>query len=87
MITRSTFMKTPAVGAAVATAGLAVPAIASGAKIKLGYANPQSRPLAPFSDANPFILDGFAKSESGKNFEVIVKDSQDHPAKHCAGEA
>ncbi|WP_424970177.1 ABC transporter substrate-binding protein [Dinoroseobacter sp. S76] len=80
MISRRTLLtSTAASGAALAMGGLAAPAIARGAKIKIGYVTPQSGPLAAFAEADPFILDGFAASEAGANFEVIVKDSQSNP--------
>ncbi|MEL7092297.1 MAG: ABC transporter substrate-binding protein, partial [Pseudomonadota bacterium] len=80
MITRRKLMKsTAATGLTMAAGGLAAPAIAQGAKIKLGYVSPQSGPLAAFSEADQFIIDGFLGSEVGANFEVIVKDSQSNP--------
>jgi branched-chain amino acid transport system substrate-binding protein len=89
MITRRELLKSSAAtGVAVAAGGLAAPAIAQGAKIKLGYVSPQSGPLAAFSEADRFIIDGFLNSEAGANFEVIVKDSQSNPnrAADVAGE-
>lgn len=80
MLTRRTLLKTTAAsGLTLAAGGLAAPALAQGAKIRLGYVSPQSGPLAAFSDADQFIIDGFLKSEAGANFEVIVKDSQSNP--------
>ena len=80
MINRRTLLKTGAAsGLTLAAGGLAAPALAQGAKIRLGYVSPQSGPLAAFSDADQFIIDGFLKSEAGANFEVIVKDSQSNP--------
>ncbi|NVO56958.1 ABC transporter substrate-binding protein [Rhodobacteraceae bacterium B1Z28] len=80
MITRRKLLKsTAATGLTFAASGLAAPSIAQGAKIRLGYVSPQSGPLAAFSDADQFIIDGFLKSEAGANFEVIVKDSQSNP--------
>lgn len=80
MITRRKLLKsTAATGLTLAAGGLAAPSIAQGAKIRLGYVSPQSGPLAAFSDADQFIIDGFLKSEAGPNFEVIVKDSQSNP--------
>jgi branched-chain amino acid transport system substrate-binding protein len=80
MITRRKLLKsTAATGLTLAAGGLAAPSIAQGAKIRLGYVSPQSGPLAAFSDADQFIIDGFLKSEAGVNFEVIVKDSQSNP--------
>lgn len=80
MITRRKLLKSSAAtGLALAGAGLAAPALAQGAKIRIGYVSPQSGPLAAFSEADQFIIDGFLGSEAGSNFEVIVKDSQSNP--------
>lgn len=80
MISRRTLLKSTAVaGAAAASGGLAMPAIAQGARIKLGYVSPQSGPLAAFAEADNFILSNFAQSAIAENFEVIVKDSQSNP--------
>jgi branched-chain amino acid transport system substrate-binding protein len=64
-----------------ATSGLAMPAIAQGAAIKLGYVSPQSGPLAAFAEADKFIIDGFlaATKAAVLNYEVVVKDSQSNP--------
>jgi branched-chain amino acid transport system substrate-binding protein len=79
MVTRRKLLKTgTAAGLALSAGGLAAPALASGAKIKLGYVSPQSGPLAAFSEADSFIINNFLAS-SGDNFEVIVKDSQSNP--------
>jgi len=80
MLTRRKLLKgTAASGLALAAGPLAAPAIAQGARIRVGYVTPQSGPLAAFAEADRFILDGFAASEAGQNFEVIVKDSQSNP--------
>jgi branched-chain amino acid transport system substrate-binding protein len=80
MLTRRKLLKSSAAtGLTLAAGGLAAPALAQGAKIRLGYVSPQSGPLAAFSDADQFIIDGFLQSEAGANFEVIVKDSQSNP--------
>ncbi|TDL79320.1 twin-arginine translocation signal domain-containing protein [Palleronia sediminis] len=88
MITRRHLMKTSAAGGLVAASGLAAPVIAQDARIRLGYVSPQSGPLAAFSEADSYILEGFRASEAGSNFEVIVKDSQSNPnrAAEVAGE-
>ena len=78
MINRREFMQGAVTVAAVAASGFAAPAIASGAKIKLGYVSPQSGPLAAFSEADTFIIDGFLGT-AGDDFDVIVKDSQSNP--------
>ena len=79
MITRRTLLQTSAMAAAAS--GLAMPAIAQGAKIKIGYVSPQSGPLAAFAEADNFIIDGFKKvaASKGLDIEVIVKDSQSNP--------
>lgn len=80
MITRRKLLKsTAATGLTLSAGGLVAPALAQGAKIRLGYVSPQSGPLAAFSEADQFIIDGFLASDAGENFEVIVKDSQSNP--------
>ena len=80
MLTRRKLLKsTAAAGMSAAASGLAAPAIAQGARIRIGYVTPQSGPLAAFAEADRFILDGFNASDAGANFEVIVKDSQSNP--------
>lgn len=80
MITRRRLLKSSAAtGLTLAAGGLAAPALAQGARIRLGYVSPQSGPLAAFSEADQFILDAFRASDASANFEVIVKDSQSNP--------
>lgn len=80
MFTRRTFLKsTAASGLVLAAPGLAAPAIAQGAKIKLGYVSPQTGPLAGFAESDAYNIAAFLASDAGKNFEVIVKDSQSNP--------
>ena len=73
MISRRTLLKGTAAAAAAST--FPMPAIAQGARIKLGYVSPQSGPLAAFAEADNFILSNFAQAAAAENFEVIVKDS------------
>ncbi|MGQ0566219.1 MAG: ABC transporter substrate-binding protein [Gemmobacter sp.] len=80
MLTRRKFLhSTAATGLTVAASGLAAPAIAQGAKIKLGYVSPQSGPLAGFAESDDYNIKAFLATEAGKNFDVIVKDSQSNP--------
>lgn len=80
MIRRRTFLKgTAATGLALAAPSLAMPAIAQGARIRLGYVSPQSGPLAGFAESDAYNIAAFLATEAGKNFEVIVKDSQSNP--------
>ncbi len=80
MLTRRTLLKTSAAAGLTLTAsGLAAPSIAQGAKIRLGYVSPQTGPLAGFAESDAYNIEAFLASEMGKNFEVIVKDSQSNP--------
>ncbi|MBB4187748.1 branched-chain amino acid transport system substrate-binding protein [Sinorhizobium terangae] len=82
MFTRRDFLKTTAAtGAFAVTSGLAMPAIAQNAPIKLGYVSPQTGPLAAFGEADKFVIDSFlaATKSVGLNYEVVVKDSQSNP--------
>jgi branched-chain amino acid transport system substrate-binding protein len=80
MFTRRKLLKAAgATGLIAVTGGLARPAIAQGAKIKLGYVSPQTGPLAGFAESDAYNIASFLASEVGKNFDVIVKDSQSNP--------
>lgn len=80
MFTRRKFLRSSAATSiALAASGLAAPAIAQGAKIKLGYVSPQSGPLAGFAESDDYNIKSFLASEAGANFDVIVKDSQSNP--------
>ena len=80
MITRRSLLKaSAATGLTLATTGLSAPSIAQGAKIRLGYVSPQTGPLAGFAESDAYNIAAFLASEAGKNFEVIVKDSQSNP--------
>lgn len=85
MITRRKLLKSgAATGLAMATPGLFAPAIAQGAKIRIGYVSPQSGPLAGFAESDDYNITSFLASEAGANFEVIVKDSQSDPNRAAA---
>jgi len=78
-ITRRSLLQTSAAsGLALAAGGLATPAIAQGAKIRIGYVSPQSGPLAAFSEADAYTIEQFLGA-TGDTFETIVKDSQSNP--------
>ncbi|WP_137154340.1 ABC transporter substrate-binding protein [Rhizobium sp. FKL33] len=82
MFTRRKFLKTTAAGGAVlAASGLAAPAIAQTAKVKLGYVSPQTGPLAAFGEADTFVVTNFLEiaKQLGLDYEVVVKDSQSNP--------
>lgn len=82
MWNRRTFLKASAATAAAAsTSSLAMPALAQGTPVKIGYVSPQTGPLAAFAEADQFIISGFnaAAKAQGLAVEVIVKDSQSNP--------
>ena len=85
MITRRKLLRTgAATGLAMATPGLFAPAIAQGAKIRIGYVSPQSGPLAGFAESDAYNIESFLATQAGQNFEVIVKDSQSDPNRAAA---
>ncbi len=85
MITRRTFLNTgAATGLAMTTPGLFAPALAKGAKIRIGYVSPQSGPLAGFAESDAYNIAAFLATATGANFEVIVKDSQSDPNRAAA---
>ncbi len=80
MITRRKLLKgSAAAGLVTMAGGFPMPAIAQGARIKLGYVSPQTGPLAAFAEADSFILSNFAESSVASQFEIIVRDSQSNP--------
>ena len=85
MLTRRKLLKSgAATGLALATPGLFAPAIAQGAKIRIGYVSPQSGPLAGFAESDAYNIEAFLATKVGQNFEVIVKDSQSDPNRAAA---
>ena len=67
LITRRTLLRTgSAASLSLAAGGLAAPAIAQGAKIRLGYVSPQSGPLAGFAESDAFNIQAFLASEAGE---------------------
>jgi branched-chain amino acid transport system substrate-binding protein len=80
MITRRKLLKaSAATGLAYSLGGLAAPAIARNAKIRIGYVSPQTGPLAGFAESDDYNIKAFLAGEAGKNFDVVVKDSQSNP--------
>ena len=84
---RSMLKITAATTTALATGSVFAPSVRAAKTIKLGYVSPQTGPLAPFAEADNFIIANF--KETVKNgikignttypVEVIVKDSQSNP--------
>ena len=73
-------------GAALAGLG-AAPAVAAGRTIRLGYVSPQTGPLAPFGEADSFVVGAMREAfesglaAGGRRYpvEIVVKDSQSSP--------
>ena len=87
MITRRRLLKTAAAsGLVTGASGLAMPAIAQGRAVRIGYVSPQTGPLAGFAEADSFTIDMFNRvmAEQGIAVEVIVKDSQSNPNRAAA---
>ncbi|MBQ0785845.1 MAG: ABC transporter substrate-binding protein [Amphritea sp.] len=89
-LSRRNFLKTSGglVAGAALVGGLgSAPAFAKQRVIKFGYVTPQTGPLAPFAEADNFILNGVReKLKNGIQIgsrtypvEIIVKDSQSNP--------
>lgn len=82
MITRRKLLKTAAAtGLVTGASGLAMPAIAQGRAVRIGYVSPQTGPLAGFAEADSFTIAMFNRvmAEQGIDVQVIVKDSQSNP--------
>lgn len=78
---RRTMLKGLAAG--TVASGLGMPALAQGAKIKIGYVRPETGPLAGFTGADEFVLADFTAtaSQMGLDVEIITRDSQSSPAR------
>jgi branched-chain amino acid transport system substrate-binding protein len=88
-VTRRRFVQATGAAAGVAAASslLPMPAIAAERPIKIGYVSPQTGPLAPFGEADNFVLATMRQTLKGgikvggktHPVEIIVKDSQSNP--------
>ena len=82
-ITRRHFVQAATAGAAA----ISWPALAQGRTIKLGFVSPQTGPLAPFGEADKWVIAGINEAFKGgidlaggkAAVQVIVKDSQSSP--------
>ena len=90
-VTRRKFVKT---GTVLTAGAVAAPAIlrsslayAAGRPVKLGYVSPRTGPLAPFAEADDFVIngvrshlkDGVKIGNQVHPVEIIVKDTQSNP--------
>jgi branched-chain amino acid transport system substrate-binding protein len=79
-LSRRRFLSASAMAAGAAAAGPLLGARpARAADIRIGYVSPQTGPLAPFAEADGFILSNLAPTLAEAGIEVIVKDSQSNP--------
>ena len=74
-------------GAALALATLPKFALAQGSTVRIGYVSPQTGPLAPFGEADKWVIDrmqavfksGIAVGGKKSTIQVLLKDSQSNP--------
>ena len=84
-LSRRTFI-TGSAGALALTPVLA-PAVRAARTLKLGYVSPQTGPLAPFGEADRWVIDqmkaafkdGIAIGGKKHDVQIILKDSQSNP--------
>lgn len=78
MLTRRSLLKT---GAAAAASALALPALARGGPIRIGYVSPQSGPLSAFAQADANVIGTVVESAAAQGIAVegIVKDCLPNP--------
>jgi branched-chain amino acid transport system substrate-binding protein len=78
---------TAAVAAGSLASSLGFPALAADRPFKVGYVTPQTGPLAPFGEADSFVISTAGSQLAngvkigGKNIpvEIVIKDSQSNP--------
>jgi branched-chain amino acid transport system substrate-binding protein len=86
-LSRRTVMKGMAAAGAAASTMRFTTALAAPQTIKLGYVTPRTGPLAPFAEADEFVIGAVQKAFGGgisiggakHPVEIIVKDSQSNP--------
>ena len=82
-LNRRTFVQ----GTTAAAAGLAVPTVFAADVVKIGYVSPQTGPLAPFGEADKWVIDqmkaafkdGISIASRKHTVEIVLKDSQSNP--------
>ena len=74
-------------GAAAAAAAVVAPSIRAADTLKIGYVSPQTGPLAPFGEADKWVIDqmraafkgGITVGATKYAVEIVLKDSQSNP--------
>jgi branched-chain amino acid transport system substrate-binding protein len=82
-LSRRTFVQ----GSAALAAGSAVPLVFAADTVKIGYVSPQTGPLAPFGEADKWVIDqmkaafkdGLVIGGKKHDVQIILKDSQSNP--------
>ena len=78
---------TGVLAAATAASTLPAPAVHAASKVKIGFVSPQTGPLAPFGEADKFVLadarealkNGIKIGKKNYEVEIVSKDSQSNP--------
>jgi branched-chain amino acid transport system substrate-binding protein len=78
---------TGGLAAATAASTLPAPAVHAASKVKIGFVSPQTGPLAPFGEADKFVLadarealkNGIKIGKKNYEVEIVSKDSQSNP--------
>ncbi|HVY19793.1 MAG TPA: ABC transporter substrate-binding protein [Bauldia sp.] len=87
-LTRRTVLKGAAASAAaVGASSIFAPAVHAASPVKIGYVTPQSGPLAPFAEADKYVIDTMTKLIGGGvkgaggdlPIQIVTKDSQSDP--------
>lgn len=82
-LSRRTFVQ----GTAAVAAGSAVPLVFAADTVKIGYVSPQTGPLAPFGEADKWVIDqmkaafkdGLVIGGKKHDVQILLKDSQSNP--------
>jgi branched-chain amino acid transport system substrate-binding protein len=82
-LSRRTFVQ----GSAAVAASSAVPLVFAADTVKIGYVSPQTGPLAPFGEADKWVIDqmkaafkdGITIGGKKHDVQIILKDSQSNP--------
>jgi branched-chain amino acid transport system substrate-binding protein len=82
-LSRRTFVR----GSAAVAASSAVPLVFAADTVKIGYVSPQTGPLAPFGEADKWVIDqmkaafkdGLMIGGKKHDVQIILKDSQSNP--------
>src|SRR5262245_31196793 len=88
-LTRRSILKSLAATGAIVSSPAIRQATAQSRPLKIGFVSPQTGPIAPFGEADNFILAGVRKALDGglpvggtnRAVQIVVKDSQSNPSR------